>query len=107
MEKVTRTNLRNAGSFIRNREAFAAGGNAYGEPNFRGNFPNTAETGRLSYEEAMQFAEHMLSMDFVVYSYGTPIAWHYDNGWYLVEQKFSSSTGRHQSTVRNALIGYV
>ena len=102
---ITRTNIRDARPLIRNREAFAAGGNAYGESNFRGGFLIEDGTGRLNAEEAMEYSVAMLSIDYVIRSYGTPIAWHNDNGWYVVEQKFSSSTSRHQSAVRLAIAG--
>jgi len=42
---------------------------------------------------------------YVVYSYGTPIAWQncVTGEWHLVTQKFSSTTSRHQSIVRKAV----
>lgn len=40
---------------------------------------------------------------FVVFSYGTPIAYAQDGAWYVVRQKFSRTTSRHQSIVRRAL----
>lgn len=46
------------------------------------------------------------TVDYVVYSYETPIAWHRTgegHGWMLVETKFSRTTSRHQSTLRLAL----
>ena len=41
---------------------------------------------------------------YVVYSYGTPIAWHVlsSDEWQLVDQKFSPTTSKHQSVVRRA-----
>jgi len=36
--------------------------------------------------------------------YSTPIAWYTEgNGWYVVEQKFSSTTSKHQNYVRQAI----
>jgi hypothetical protein len=41
---------------------------------------------------------------YVVYSYGTPIAWHIysTDEWQLAGQKFSPTTSRHQSIVKRA-----
>lgn len=41
---------------------------------------------------------------YIVYSYGTPIAWRDLEGWYIVGQKFSCTTSRHQGIVRRALV---
>lgn len=40
---------------------------------------------------------------YVVLSYSTPIAWYGANGWYIVEQKFSSTTSKQQTYVRRAV----
>jgi hypothetical protein len=41
---------------------------------------------------------------FVVFSYGTPIGWHTDaRGWYVVSQKFSVTTSKHQNLTRRAI----
>jgi hypothetical protein len=42
---------------------------------------------------------------YVVYSYGTPIAWHVlsSDEWQLAGQKFSPTTSRHQSIVNRAI----
>jgi hypothetical protein len=42
-------------------------------------------------------------MDYVVYSYHTPIAWHTPEGWYIVAQKFSQTTSKHQNLTRRAI----
>lgn len=45
-------------------------------------------------------------IDYVVYSYKTPIAWHTTDGdWIVVETRFSQTTTRHQSVVRRAVSG--
>lgn len=105
MVNTIRTNIRASHSLIRERKPFTAGGNTYGSANFRGNFPDGMGVGRLSKANREAFYRDMLSMTFVVYSYGTPIAWECDNGWTVIEQKFSPSTSRHQSAVRQALSG--
>lgn len=41
------------------------------------------------------------TVDYCVFSYATPIAWHTKSrGWVVIETKFSSTTGRHQSVTR-------
>lgn len=58
-------------------------------------------TGRLPSDVVSQ-----LELDeptYVVYSYGTPIAWHGKFGWYLPAIKYSQTTSRHQSIVRSAI----
>jgi hypothetical protein len=42
---------------------------------------------------------------YIVYSYGTPIAWHVfsSDEWQLAGQKFSPTTSRHQSIVNRAI----
>ena len=62
-------------------------------------------TGRLDPEEHALYNEALaLGVDYLVYSYGTPIAWHTDaRGWYVVEQKFSVTTSKHQNYTRRAI----
>lgn len=44
------------------------------------------------------------AIDYAVYSYGTPIAWHTpEGGWTYVDRSFSISTSRVQSYVKQAL----
>jgi hypothetical protein len=59
--------------------------------------------GQLNPEEIAQYEAVKDSMDYVVLSYRTPIAWHSSEGWYMVKQKFSVTTSRHQGIVRRAL----
>lgn len=50
--------------------------------------------------------EYLISVrkaDYVVYSYGTPIAWHNEDGWHMPDVKYSVTTSRHQSRIRTAL----
>ena len=42
-------------------------------------------------------------MDYVVYSYQTPIAWHDSEGWHIPADKFSPTTSKHQTYVRRAV----
>ena len=41
---------------------------------------------------------------YVVFSYDTPIAYAQDRAWYVVAQKFSRTSSRHQSAVRLAIL---
>lgn len=59
--------------------------------------------GRLNAEEFAQFKQDETRVDYVVYSYGTPIAWRTNEAWYVVEQKFSVTTSKHQNYVRRAI----
>jgi hypothetical protein len=59
--------------------------------------------GRLNLDEFARFKAVEIQVDYVVYSYGTPIAWHTIDGWYVVEQKFSVTTSKHQNYVRRAI----
>jgi hypothetical protein len=65
----------------------------------------TPETGRLNATETAKLIEDSQGIGglYVVYSYGTPIAWHSLDGWYVVEQKFSVTTSKHQNYVRRAI----
>ena len=64
----------------------------------------TNSYGRLDIEEVAQYERVKDSIDYVVLSYRTPIAWHSVEGWYVVEQKFSATTSKHQNYVRRALV---
>ena len=64
------------------------------------------QTGRLNVWESDKLTEsrEVSKEMYVVYSYGTPIAWHTQAyGWYVVEQKFSVTTSKHQNYVRQAI----
>ena len=41
--------------------------------------------------------------DFIVYSYGTPIAWHHAGGWEMPNVRYSVTTSKHQGIVRRAI----
>jgi hypothetical protein len=60
-------------------------------------------SGRLSGAEAEKYNKERDFIHYVVYSYSTPIAWHSIGGWYVVEQKFSQTTSKHQNYVRRAI----
>ena len=64
----------------------------------------TPGQGRMADSEYSKFAEKFEEGAYIVWSYGTPIALCNDEGeWYMVEQKFSSTTSKHQGIVRRAI----
>ena len=98
-------------SLIKARTPFHAGGNAYGVANMRGTDESGSTSslprGALVGDTARLFDEDRAAgnVEFVVWSYHTPIAWFgEDNGWVLPDEKYSSSTSRHQSRVRHAVL---
>ena len=68
----------------------------------------TVDAGRLNAEEYAKLNEatHGEEWVYVVFSYGTPIAWRIDGGdWYTVSQKFSVTTSKHQNLTKRAIAG--
>lgn len=59
--------------------------------------------GRLDSIETLKLQSVADMIDYVVFSYDTPIAWHTSEGWYVVEQKFSVTTSKHQTFTRRAI----
>jgi hypothetical protein len=50
--------------------------------------------------EAFNQDNNAAMIDYVVYSYATPIAWHTSDGrWHVVKQKFSPTTSKHQGNL--------
>lgn len=94
---------------IPNGEEFTAGARTFGVHNFRGvESPQLPGAGSLNeVERTTLHADYLVSgIDYVIWSYQTPIAWHLPTGeWHVVDQKFSVSTSNHQSLVRFALSG--
>lgn len=97
MAKPKRVSNRNGASdAIVAREPFQ-GSNFYGSPvNYA-----PSSTGRLNPENVAKLNAD--NPNYIVHSYGTPIAWHGDNGWTVPDQKHSVSTSNHQGIVRRAL----
>jgi hypothetical protein len=59
--------------------------------------------GRLNADDFAQFKQVETGVDYLVMSYDTPIAWHSTEGWYVVSQKFSVTTSKHQNYTRRAI----
>lgn len=92
MLRLTTRGIRTAEA-IRDREPFKTSGSLEaGDLAYYG-------TGRLDSHEIDAYYRDRATMDYIVYSYATPIAWHSENGWHVVTQKFSSTTSKHQSNL--------
>jgi len=92
---VKQVNQRDAVYYIENRLDFRASA-------LEGLDGRTNTYGRLDSVEVMRYESVKDKIDYVVLSYRTPIAWHYAGEWYVVAQKFSVTTSKHQSIVRRA-----
>jgi hypothetical protein len=92
----TRTSNAKAGNYIANRIGFV-GSNFYGVLGYHEN----QTWGRLDHIHIAELISQ--NPDYIVYSYGTPIAWHHAGGWSLPAIKYSVSTSKHQSLVRRAI----
>ena len=69
--------------------------------------PYWIETGRMSREDthALRTTQNEAGIDYIVFSYGTPIAYRaQDSGeWVVPDAKYSVTTSKHQSVVRYAV----
>lgn len=93
---MKQTNQRDAIHYIATRQEFKASA-------LLGTYAHTG-AGRLDNEETARYNEAVSKgADYFVYSYRTPIAWHTLDGWYVVEQKFSPTTSKHQNYVRRGV----
>ena len=66
------------------------------------------QTGRLPADwcRTLQARSHLV--DYTIYSYQTPIAWHdKESGWIIPAEHYSVTTTRHQNLVRTAVSGYL
>lgn len=59
-------------------------------------------SGRMPHEDAERLAD-ATGVDYVVWSYSTPIAWHDEQGWHVPDARYSPTTSQHQGTVRVAI----
>jgi hypothetical protein len=92
-------NQRDAIHYIATRQEFQASA-------LSGRFERfTPQSGRLDPEEQAIMAKWAGGIGglYVVYSYGTPICWASLEGWYVVSQKFSQTTSKHQNLTRRAI----
>lgn len=88
---------RNAIPFIRNLVPFTNQGKTFYGQKF------SSGGGLLNPEEHQVFYIDLDIIEYIVYSYHTPIAWVTKDGTkYRVKQKFSSTTSKHQAIVYHA-----
>jgi hypothetical protein len=95
---TTRTSNTKAGDLIADRVAFT-GNNLYG-------VVTTYNSDDYTFGRLPQDFRDQLKLDkpdFIVYSYGTPIAWHSNSGWFMPNCKYSVTTSKHQNYVRRAV----
>ena len=84
---------------IRDRENFVTSGSMHGEGLTTSNY---VYSGHLNDKEAEVLRVDSMAgvIDYVVWSYSTPIAWHRTDGtWHKVSQKFSRTTTKHQGNL--------
>jgi hypothetical protein len=97
MSRPARINQSDAVEYIAQRLDFTAG-------TLTGRSDAPYGWGRLIGSDCQMYRSAQTRIDYVVLSYGTPIAWHLpDYGWHLVDYRFSHTTSRHQSKVRQAV----
>lgn len=60
-------------------------------------------SGIMRGETFERFCGDVRDLRYVIYSYATPIAWQTPDGWVIPSDRYSATTSRHQSTVRQAL----
>jgi len=104
MIRTTTRSIR-AATAIRDRESFTTNGALRGQKYPDGGLgPGAVYNSWLDDDNKDQWYLDCYYVDYVVWSYATPIAWHYTRddgvgGWHVVAQKFSPTTGKHQSNL--------
>ena len=99
-----RTTTRNAATIaraLRNSENFATSGALKGVAD-----PYWIESGRMRPDDTdvMYSVRDAVGIDYVVFSYGTPIAYRTKSGeWVAPPTKYSVTTSKHQGIVQYAL----
>ena len=98
MAKPIKVTARTAFEPISRREAFVTGGalsaRTHTGPGDQLNF------GKMS-EGSRSIIKALNDIDYVVHSYATPIGVHSESqGWVIPEDKYSSTTSKHQGQVR-------
>jgi hypothetical protein len=49
------------------------------------------------------YLDELKGVEYIVYSYGTPIAWFKNGEWTIPALKYSVTTSKHQNYVRRAV----
>ena len=104
MKRLTTRGIATAEA-IRDRESFNTSGALRGRTVADGGLSPYGYTGYLNDTETTKWRQDCYHIDYVVWSYNTPIAWHWSNetsgeeGWHIVDQKFSLTTTKHQGNL--------
>lgn len=105
MSALKKINQKQAVSAIANLESFEASAlRAFRALTVRDGYLS----GRLYGDDLERFravcanVDNIDDMPYIVFSYGTPIAWYHGGEWNLATAKFSVTTSKHQSIVRRA-----
>jgi hypothetical protein len=66
---------------------------------------SSPDPGRMSESArgALRYDHDNHGVDYVIYSYYTPIAWHAGNVWRVPDDKYSVTTTQHQNQVKTAI----
>ena len=90
------SNTTSATEFIKARETFNGS-------NMSGRKSPTGDVGRLPGAWRDVYYHTVNDIDYIVYSYSTPIAWHTNDGlWFVPGITYSATTSRHQSYALSA-----
>lgn len=103
---LNRVSNRDAQSAIARREAFTSHtGSLRGDAGVAGTI-TPVYRGYLPSDWSRTLTDQADSVDYIVWSYGTPIAWHLaGRGWVIPETRYSVTTSKHQGIVRRAAAG--
>ena len=97
---MTKITIRNADVEISRRMTFDCYGSLRGEARKPGGWW-MFHTGQLPYVFVDALRADIDEVDYVVFSYATPIAWHVNGkGWVYPDTKYSVTTSKHQGKVR-------
>ena len=83
---------------LRDLRPFKTGGALHGTA-------GTGGMGRLPLEYRREYEAREEAIDYTVYSYATPIAWHYadTDQWFVPEVRYSLTTTSHQRLITTAI----
>jgi len=94
--------IRDADQYIARRMSFNTYGALSGRNVDRNDMP--IYTGQLPARFVDQFRADQDEIDYVVFSYVTPIAWHVNGkGWVVPDTKYSVTTSKHQGKARSGI----